>query len=101
MFVLPLKDTLIATYTPYLAAHKIEKPDIWAARNVELAPGKGYAPVTIAVWDSGVDTALFKGRVVTDASGKPSVLAFDKYSNPATGGARSDSRRSFAASCRR
>ena len=41
MFVLPLKDTLIATYTPYLAAHKVDKPDIWAARNVELRAGKG------------------------------------------------------------
>jgi subtilisin family serine protease len=85
LFVLPLKDTLIATYTPYLAAHKVEKPDIWAARNVELSPGKGYTPVTIAVWDSGVDSALFKGRVVTDAAGKPALLAFDKHSNPATG----------------
>ena len=85
LFVLPLKETLIATYTPYLAAHKIEKPDIWAARNVELAPGKGYTPVTVAVWDSGVDSPLFKGRVVTDASGKPALLAFDKYSNPASG----------------
>jgi subtilisin family serine protease len=71
LFVLPLKETLVATYTPYLAAHKVEKPDIWAARNVELAAGKNYAPVTIAIWDSGVDSALFKGRVVTDPSGKP------------------------------
>jgi len=85
MFVLPLKETLIATYTPYLAAHKVEKPDIWAARNVELPSGRGYTPVTIAVWDSGVDSALFKGSVVMDPSGKPALLAFDKYSNPAQG----------------
>ena len=85
LFVLPLKETLVATYTPYLAAHKVEKPDIWAARNVELAAGKNYAPVTIAIWDSGVDSALFKGRIVTDPSGKPALLAFDKYSNPASG----------------
>lgn len=85
VFALPLKETLIATYTPYLNAHKVEKPDIWAARHVELAPGKGYAPVTVAVWDSGVDTALFKDRIVVDATGKPALIAFDKYSNPATG----------------
>jgi len=85
LFSVPLKETLVATYTPYLAAHKVEKPDIWAARNVELPAGKSYAPVTIAVWDSGVDSSLFKGRVVTDAAGKPALLAFDKYSNPATG----------------
>ncbi|HVN36021.1 MAG TPA: S8 family serine peptidase [Casimicrobiaceae bacterium] len=84
-FALPLKETMVATYTQYLDAHKVEKPDIWAARNVELAAGKDYTPVTIAVWDSGVDSALFKGRMVLDASGKPALLAFDKYSNPAAG----------------
>jgi hypothetical protein len=85
VYALPLKDTLIATYTPYLAAHKVDKPDIWAARNVELPPGKGYAPVTIAVWDSGVDSAVFKDRIVMAAPGKPALIAFDKYSNAATG----------------
>jgi len=84
-FALPLKDTMVAAYTQYLDAHKVEKPDIWAARNVELPTGKDYAPVTIAVWDSGVDSSLFKGRMVTDAAGKPALLAFDKYANPATG----------------
>jgi len=84
-FVLPLKQTLVDTYTPYLAAHKVEKPDIWAARSVELPAGRGYTPVVVAIWDSGVDSALFKGRVVTEASGQPAVIAFDKYSNPTTG----------------
>ena len=46
----------------YLAAHKVDKPDIWAARDVQACPpGKGTAPVSIAIWDSGVDTALFDG----------------------------------------
>ncbi len=84
-FLLPLKESLIATYTPYLAAHKVDKPDIWGARSVELPPERPYAPVAIAVWDSGVDTALFKDRVVVDALGKPALIAFDKYANPATG----------------
>jgi hypothetical protein len=84
-FLLPLKTTLVDTYAPYLAAHKVDKPDIWAARSVELPPGRSYAPVPIAVWDSGVDTALFKDRLVRDAAGAPALIAFDKYSNPATG----------------
>jgi subtilisin family serine protease len=33
----------------------------------------------------GVDSPLFKGRVITDASGNPALLAFDKNSNPAQG----------------
>ena len=81
---LPLKDALIDAYGGYLSAHKVDKPDIWAARSVELKPGAGYKPVVIAVWDSGVDTALFADRVVRDGD-KPAVLAYDRFENPAHG----------------
>lgn len=79
---LPLKQTLIDAYSAYLDANKVDKPDIWAARNVALEPGRDYAPVTIAVWDSGVDTALFGKQVVRDAAGRPAVIGFDKYARP-------------------
>ena len=81
---LPLKQTLTQTYTTYLAANQVEKPDIWAARDVVLPKGRDYAPVKIAIWDSGVDSSLFKDRLVLDAAGKPAFIAFDKYANPAT-----------------
>ena len=81
---LPLKPTLIETYGRYLAAHKVDKPDIWAARNVELQSGRPYAKVNVAVWDGGVDTTLFGDRVVKDG-GAPAVIAFDRYTKPATG----------------
>jgi hypothetical protein len=80
---LPLKQVLAQTYTAYLAANKVEKPDIWAARDVALPPGRGYAPVKIAVWDSGVDSSLFKDRLVRDAAGKPALIGFDRYEKPA------------------
>ena len=79
---LPLKQTLVDTYSAYLAANKVEKPDIWAARDVSLESGRPYAPVILAVWDSGVDTTLFKGQVVRNAKGDPVLIGFDKYSNP-------------------
>lgn len=79
----PLKQTLVDAYSRYLAANKTDKADIWATRNVELPPGRNYTPVTIAVWDSGVDSALFGKQVVTDAANKPAVIGFDKYANPA------------------
>lgn len=82
---LPLKATLVDTYGRYLAAHQVVKPDIWAARDVTLPSGKPYTPVRIAVWDSGVDTRLYGDRVVRDAKGEPALIAFDKYSRPATG----------------
>jgi hypothetical protein len=81
---LPLKKTLVETYSAYLAAHHVDKPDIWAARDVTLPPGKGYATVNVGIWDSGVDTSLFDHRVVKDG-GKPAVIAFDRFAKPATG----------------
>jgi hypothetical protein len=79
---LPLKSTLIATFTNYLRAHEEKKADIWAGRDVALPPGQPYTPVRVSVWDSGVDTAIFKDQVVKGANGKPAFIAFDKYSKP-------------------
>ncbi len=79
---LPIRQTLVDTYGDYLAANQVDKPDIWAARNVSLEPGRPYAPVIIAVWDTGVDTTIFKSQVVRDAAGTPLVIGFDKYANP-------------------
>lgn len=84
-YTVPLKQTLIETYGGYLVANRVEKQDIWAARDVTLPAGRGYADVPVAVWDSGVDTALFGDRVVLEG-GKPALIAFDKYSNPSAAG---------------
>ena len=83
-FLLPLKQTLVDSYSGYLNAHKVDKPDIWAAREATLPAGRAYKPVIVAVWDSGVDTKLFGSAVAKDA-GAPAVIAFDRYFNPATG----------------
>ncbi len=83
--VLPLQSTLVEAYGGYLAAHSVTKKDIWAARAVRLEPGQGYTPVNVAVWDSGVDTGIFKDRLVQDQSGKPELIAFDLESRPSSG----------------
>nr|WP_316642465.1 S8 family serine peptidase [uncultured Roseateles sp.] len=81
----PLKQTLIKTYTAYLDRHKVEKNDIWAARDVAL-PAKGrYKTVNVAVWDSGVDTRLFPKQLLRNAKGQPALIAFDLDSRPASG----------------
>lgn len=79
---LPLKATFTDAFAGYLAANKVTKTDIWAARDVTLQPGQGQA-VKLAVWDSGVDTKLFGTQVLKGANGQPLVIAFDKYSKPA------------------
>jgi len=85
LHVLPLKATLVQAYGGYLAQHQVVKPDIWAARDFSLPAGAGHAPVPLAVWDSGVDTHLFRRQVQRGAGGRPALIAFDKYSLPARG----------------
>jgi hypothetical protein len=79
---LPLKQTLIDTYGAYLAANQVDKPDIWAARDVELPAGGPHATVKLAVWDSGVDAAIFRDRAARDPAGKPLFIAFDVREEP-------------------
>ncbi len=79
---LPLKQTMIETFSRYLQANQVEKADIWAARNVTLPPGKGGTPVVVAVWDSGVDPSLFKHQQLLGSDQQPLFIAFDKYGAP-------------------
>ena len=83
-YILPLKSTLVDVDTTYLAANKVDKPDIWEARAVTLPADGKYTPVRIGIWDSGVDTKLYPNNLVK-VDGKVPVIAFDRYSKPATG----------------
>ncbi|TMG95974.1 MAG: hypothetical protein E6H73_04010, partial [Betaproteobacteria bacterium] len=83
-YILPLKPALVDAWTSYLAAHKVDRTDIWAARAATLPAGTSYTPVKIAVWDSGVDTKLFPNNLAT-ANGSVPVIAFDRFSEPAQG----------------
>ena len=59
-YYVPVKDEVGRVLSAVIDANKIEKEDIWAARKVDLKPGDGGQTVVLAVWDSGVDTELFK-----------------------------------------
>jgi hypothetical protein len=85
LLTLPLKQTFVEVFSSYLAANTVVKPEIWTARNAVVAPADVRGEVRIAVWDSGVDTALFGSQVLRDAKGKPLVVAFDRYSQRTTG----------------
>jgi subtilisin family serine protease len=83
-YIVPQKPALVDAWSAYLVAHKVDKPDIWLARAVTLPAGRGYTPVKIAVWDSGVDTKLFPSKLAT-ADGKVPIIAFDRFSQPSKG----------------
>lgn len=80
-FQIPLAGSALAVLSPYIAAHTVTKPDIWAARDVTLSDAEKLTPVRIAIFDSGVDTSLYPGRVFVDphADGhSPNGLAFNE-----------------------
>ncbi len=79
---LPLVKHALAVLSPYIASHEVKKPDIWAARDVTLTAADKLTPVRIAIFDSGVDTSLYPGRVYVDPHpGKhsPHGLAFGMH----------------------
>ncbi len=63
---LDLKDESIAVLTEIIGKNRVEKADIWAARDVDLAGIEGLTPVNVAVWDTGVDIEIFDGQLVVN-----------------------------------
>lgn len=61
--VLPHRDAMVKVLQETIDAHKVEKPDIWAARAVVLSEQERLRPVVVAIWDTGVDVKLFPGRL--------------------------------------
>lgn len=61
--MLPTRPELLPALAAHLAAHPPLAADIWSAREVVLDGQVPLSPVTIAIWDSGVDPALFAGRM--------------------------------------
>jgi subtilisin family serine protease len=47
----------------FIAAHHVEKRDIWAERTVTFTDNDRLTPTVIAIWDVGVDPSVFSGRM--------------------------------------
>ena len=64
--VLPLKNEMVEVLQAYIDKNKVEKPDIWAARSVDLSGNNKVSPVVIGIWDSGVDTEIYQDQLFTN-----------------------------------
>ncbi len=63
-YFIPNKDDIVFAYTAVLDANKTAaKPDIWEARDVTLTSTDKTTPVTLCVWDSGVDVKIYKDNL--------------------------------------
>lgn len=81
---LPVSKSALAVLKPYIEAHNVKKPDIWPEREVILTAQDKTTPVRIAIFDSGVDTALYPGQLFVDpnpGAHSPHGLAFDMHGN--------------------
>lgn len=68
---LPLQEHILVVFDEYIARHRTEKVDIWQDRNLDLTETKDLTPVVIGIWDSGVDTTLFRGRLFINREETP------------------------------
>jgi len=86
---LPLKAITVAAFSKDVAANNVQKPDIWATRDVTLTAADKLTPVIVGVWDSGVDFNDFPEQTYTDPHPAPQFdphgLAFDLEGLPAHG----------------
>jgi Subtilase family len=86
--LVPSKDQLAAALGTVIAQNNVQKPDIWAARDVALDASDKLTPVRIAVWDGGSDVSLFPHQLYTDPHPgpyDPHGLAFDLLNFPTHG----------------
>lgn len=87
--MVPVRAETIAALKTYIAANRVDKPDIWPARNVTLSSSQKLTPVNVAIWDEGSDLSLFPGQIFTDPHPDPRFdphgLAFDIDFNPTRG----------------
>lgn len=71
-FALPLMPVMAEVFGEVLdaGASNAAGEDRWTPRLVELSTSEQAKPVTVAVWDSGVDTSLFADRLWTNPAEK-------------------------------
>ena len=97
--LVPYSKETAAVIGDYFASHQANRVNIWAARSVALSADASLRPVVLAVWDEGVDVALFPGRLFVNAKEKfdgqddddngyvddVHGISFDENDQPATG----------------
>jgi subtilisin family serine protease len=63
---LPLRDLQVASLQAKIDANRVEKENIWPARDVILDPAADDHEVLVGIWDSGVDANVFGEQMWTN-----------------------------------
>ncbi len=75
----PYKSDAVEIFSEYIDVNKVEKEDIWIARDVDLTEVTNLSNVMVGIWDSGVDVEVFKDRVFINTN--ESVDGIDNDNN--------------------
>ncbi|MCF3649905.1 S8 family serine peptidase [Synoicihabitans lomoniglobus] len=75
---IPLREERAAVLQAFIDANFVAKADIWAARNVVLTDHADLHPVTIAIWDSGIDTAVYPDNLWSNPAEKADGIDNDE-----------------------
>lgn len=98
-YITPYNKDTVDVIGRHIASHQRNSVDIWPARAVTLSANDSLQPVVLAVWDEGVDVALFPGRLFVNVNEKVDGkdddgngyvddvhgISFDEHDQPSTG----------------
>lgn len=76
---LGLVGCLLLAPNPTHAQSGTGPPDIWPAREATIGADPNQPPIRIGLWDSGIDTTLFREQLARDPGGRPLVRGYDAF----------------------
>ncbi len=79
--MLPIQPQVAEVYGKLIDANSTERKDIWTPTLVTFTEADKLTPITVAVWDSGVDTAIFQTTKQLWTNPKETVDAKDNDGN--------------------
>lgn len=60
----PYKDIQVQVLRTYIQKNRVIMPSIWVERDIDLTDVKNLHPVVIGIWDTGVDTTVFRQQLI-------------------------------------
>ncbi len=70
-FVIPYKQEIIDVLSAYIDANFVEKENIWIKRDLDISTMIDLDEVVVAIWDSGIDTDIFRNQMFTNTKELP------------------------------
>lgn len=79
--MLPIQPQVAEVYGKLIEANATERKDIWTPTLVTFTEADKLTPITVGIWDSGVDTAIFQTTKQLWTNPKETVDAKDNDGN--------------------